>query len=73
MESNVFNEHNPQKPAAAPDVEQKKVPVIKMNLVIFMTLFMDLVGFTVILPLMPKLLEYYGKDGTVSSILSPAV
>ncbi len=30
--------------------------------VIFVTLFVDLLGFTVMLPLMPSLLEYYGNN-----------
>ena len=30
--------------------------------VIFVALFVDLLGFTVILPLMPSLLEYYGNN-----------
>lgn len=47
--------------------EQNKISSAKMNVVVFMTLLIDLLGFTVILPLMPKLLEYYGKEGSVSS------
>lgn len=46
--------------------EQSKLSSAKMNIVVFMTLLIDLLGFTVILPLMPKLLEYYGNEGSVS-------
>lgn len=45
--------------------EHMKISAARINIVLFMTLFIDLLGFTVILPLMPKLLEYYGKDGSV--------
>ena len=34
--------------------------------VVFFSLVIDLIGFTVILPLMPKLLDHYGKSGGVS-------
>ncbi|KAF6020223.1 MFSD10 [Bugula neritina] len=44
--------------------EKNKISTAKMNVVIFMTLLIDLLGFTVILPLMPKLLEFYGKEGS---------
>lgn len=47
--------------------EKNKISTAKMNVVIFMTLLIDLLGFTVILPLMPKLLEFYGKEGSVSN------
>lgn len=46
--------------------EQSKISTAKMNIVVFMTLLIDLLGFTVILPLMPKLLEFYGTTGSVS-------
>lgn len=52
------------------EVEKSKITTTKMNVVLFMMLFIDLLGFTVILPLMPKLLEYYGsEEGTVSKPL----
>lgn len=50
------------------DDEHLKISATKINIVLFMTLFIDLLGFTVILPLMPKLLEFYGKDGSVSKM-----
>ena len=46
--------------------ERQKLSSARMNIVVFMTLLIDLLGFTVILPLMPKLLEFYGKEGSVS-------
>ena len=34
--------------------------------ILFLSLVLDLLGFTVILPLMPSILEYYGRtDGQV--------
>ena len=45
--------------------EEKKLITTRMNVVIFMALLIDLLGFTVILPIMPKLLEYYGDRGSV--------
>lgn len=50
------------------DEEHMKISTARINIVLFMTLFIDLLGFTVILPLMPKLLEFYGSDGSVSSV-----
>lgn len=47
--------------------EKDKLSSTRMNIVIFMSLLIDLLGFTVILPLMPKLLEFYGDKGSVSS------
>lgn len=34
-------------------------------LVLFLSLLLDLLGFTVILPLIPSLLEYYGRGDQV--------
>lgn len=35
-------------------------------IILFLSLVLDLLGFTVILPLMPSILEYYGRtDGQV--------
>lgn len=34
-------------------------------LIVFSTLLIDLLGFTVILPLMPSMLEYYGTHDEV--------
>ena len=34
-------------------------------LVLFVSLLLDLLGFTVILPLIPSLLEYYGRGDQV--------
>lgn len=34
-------------------------------LVLFLSLLVDLIGFTVILPLIPSLLEYYSKNDQV--------
>ena len=34
-------------------------------MVVFVSLLVDLLGFTVILPLMPSLLEYYSKHDEV--------
>lgn len=36
-------------------------------LVLFLSLLVDLIGFTVILPLIPSILEYYSKNDQVSS------
>lgn len=51
--------------------EELKISTTKMNIVIFMTLLIDLLGFTVILPIMPKLLEFYGNEGSVNNSLTP--
>lgn len=51
--------------------EQNKLSAARMNIVLFMMLFIDLLGFTVILPLMPRMLEFYGKDGAVSVLSYP--
>lgn len=38
--------------------------------ILFISLVLDLLGFTVILPLMPSILEYYGRaDGQVRLLL----
>ena len=38
----------------------------KTLIILFASLVLDLLGFTVILPLMPSILEYYGRtDGQV--------
>ena len=37
-------------------------------LVVFLSLLVDLLGFTVILPLMPSLLEYYNRHDQVIPI-----
>lgn len=37
--------------------------------VIFVSLLIDLLAFTVILPLMPSMLDYYGHNSKVSSII----
>lgn len=34
-------------------------------MILFFSLVLDLLGFTVILPLMPSLLEYYGRSDQV--------
>ena len=34
-------------------------------MVLFLSLVLDLLGFTVILPLIPSLLEYYGRNDQV--------
>ena len=39
----------------------------KTLLVIFVSLVLDLLGFTIILPLFPSLLEYYKNNDEVSS------
>ena len=36
-------------------------------LVLFLSLLIDLLGFTVILPLIPSMLEYYSKEDQVSA------
>lgn len=41
----------------------------KTLIILFLSLVLDLLGFTVILPLMPSILEYYGRtDGQVSLV-----
>lgn len=43
-------------------------------IVLFLSLVLDLLGFTVILPLMPSILEYYGRtDSQVSLVFLHAV
>ena len=45
----------------------------KMNrtfYIIFLSLVIDLLAFTVILPLLPSLLDHYGHNDKVSSVLS---
>ena len=42
----------------------------KTLIILFASLVLDLLGFTVILPLMPSILEYYGRtDGQVRLVL----
>ncbi len=36
--------------------------------VIFLTIFLDLVGFSIIFPLFPSILEYYGQSGLLNSL-----
>ena len=36
--------------------------------VIFLTIFLDLVGFSIIFPLFPSILEYYGQIGLLNSL-----
>jgi len=43
-----------------------KVTLDSRAWIVFFSLVIDLIGFTVILPLMPKLLDHYGKSGGVS-------
>ncbi|MCH2364698.1 MAG: MFS transporter, partial [Planctomycetes bacterium] len=40
------------------NAERKKSPIG----VLFLTVFVDLVGFSIIFPLFPEMLEYYGKE-----------
>lgn len=56
---------------SAPNLEQKQVlhqaPSSHWTLmVVFISLLVDLLGFTVILPLIPSMLDYYGKTDQVS-------
>ena len=37
--------------------------------VIFLTLFLDLVGFSIIFPLFPAILEYYAEDATLIAMV----
>lgn len=39
-------------------------------LIIFLCLVVDLLGFTVILPLLPSILEHYGSNDEVSVVRS---
>ena len=51
---------------AEPPARQKKGPSSHWTLtVLFVSLLLDLLGFTVILPLIPSLLEYYGRGDQV--------
>lgn len=43
----------------------------RVFLTIFTSLVIDLLAFTVILPLLPSLLEFYGKQKEVSRDISP--
>lgn len=56
---------------SAPNLEQKQVlhqaPSSHWTLmVVFISLLVDLLGFTVILPLIPSMLDYYSKTDQVS-------
>jgi len=58
----------------ARDVDEKDEKMSKKSrntlFILFFTLVLDLLGFTVILPLMPSILEYYGRsDGQVNTLL----
>lgn len=50
---------NQPPPSLPPGVHQNMI-------VVFFTLVIDLIGFTAILPLIPSMLEYYGKEDQVS-------
>jgi len=57
------------------DVDEKDGKMSKKSrntlFILFFSLVLDLLGFTVILPLMPSILEYYGRsDGQVNMLLS---
>ncbi|XP_067928742.1 major facilitator superfamily domain-containing protein 10-like isoform X2 [Watersipora subatra] len=54
----------------AAENETRKISTTKLGIIIFMSLFIDLLGFTVILPIMPKLLEFYGDQGSDSLYLA---
>ncbi len=45
--------------------EESPVKTTWTLVVVFLSLLIDLLGFTVILPLMPSLLEHYGKQDQV--------
>ena len=58
----------------ATDVDEKEGKMSKKSrntlFILFFSLVLDLLGFTVILPLMPSILEYYGRsDGQVNALL----
>jgi len=58
-----------------PDVDEKDGKMSKKSrnalIILFLSLVLDLLGFTVILPLMPSILEYYGRnDGQVNKLMS---
>ena len=59
---------------ASPNTESKGESMSKQSrntlMILFASLVLDLLGFTVILPLMPSILEYYGRtDGEVGPLL----
>ena len=48
--------------------DEKSSSSTRMLVIVFVSLVVDLLAFTVILPLLPALLEHYGKDRKVESI-----
>jgi MFS family permease len=60
--------NEPINPAEGPD------PAKSALMVIFFTLFLDLIGFSIIFPLFPAMLDYYltqdGTDGLIGSLVS---
>lgn len=55
--------------AESDDKHDTREPTSKTVYVIFVSLIFDLLGFTVILPLLPSLLDYYGQKDQVSLII----
>ncbi|XP_077866306.1 major facilitator superfamily domain-containing protein 10-like [Saccoglossus kowalevskii] len=62
-----------KQPRTASDPGQKESP--KMVYIVFVSLLIDLLGFTVILPLLPALLDYYAKknDDSLYQIMANQV
>ncbi len=51
------------------ETEQPKTHPKPLSLgVIFLTIFIDLVGFSIIFPLLPDILQYYGQSGILASL-----
>lgn len=55
------------------DAREKQTSFRRTMPVVFSVLLIDLLGFTVILPLLPSMLEYYGSHDQVSVVGSVSV
>lgn len=72
MKQRVVSSDNDSK--ASTNTDSKSESMSKESrrtlIILFISLVLDLLGFTVILPLMPSILEYYGRiDGQVRLLL----
>ena len=83
MNGSVINPGSNEENASSVGTQQQKAATASTHkpapnshwtlMVVFFSLLVDLLGFTVILPLIPSMLEYYSKkDQVISHYLSAA-
>lgn len=61
------NGHGDRKEALSHDPDLKRRKTFN---IVFVSLLLDLIGFTIILPLLPSILDYYGSHDKVSTSLA---